>query len=84
MMRMKTISNIGNYKIVTFNAEMYSIVKRTPKMIVLDNVRYNQRNVKKKIAISSKVGEYIRDCFSGQLVAWDETIQYGMEYAISN
>ena len=84
MMRVKCIKTIGNYKIVKFTAEMYSIVKRTPKMIVLDNDRHNQRNVKKKIAICSKVGEYIRDCFSGQLVAWDETIQYDKEYALPN
>ena len=82
MMRVKYLKTIGNYKIVKFTAEMYSITKRTPKMIVLDEEGY-RRNSKKKIAISSKYGEYIRDCFSGELVAWDERIQYGKEYAIA-
>lgn len=79
MMGMRCMSNIGNYKIVKFTAVMPTIVKRTPKMIVLDN----ERNTKKKILID-KMGDYISDNPEvHKIVAWDETIQYGKEYAIA-
>ena len=79
MMRLTYEKKIGNYQIVKFSAYMYTIGKRTPKMIVFDS----ERNTKKKIAICSNIGEYVTDCYISCLVAWDESITYGKEYAIA-
>jgi hypothetical protein len=78
MMRLKSDKQIGNYIIVKFSADINCVTKRTPKMITLDDYR----NSKKKICID-KTGEYIVDSFSGYLVGWDESIQFGKEYAIA-
>jgi hypothetical protein len=78
LMRMRFLDQIGNYEIVRFEAEIKTITKRTPKMITLDD----ETNSKKKIS-TKNIGEYFKDFLNHRLVAWDERIQYGKEYAIA-
>lgn len=79
MMKAHLCNKIGNYRIVKFSAEIETIVKRTPKTIV---VEYYENTTRRKINQSCIFGEaIILNCYD--IVMHDDRIQYGKEYAIA-
>lgn len=80
LMNAKIVKSIGNYRIVKFTADVFSVDKRTPKTIILDDA-FDEEITRKKI-YNYVLGEYV-DKYGRYLVAWDERIQYGKEYAIA-
>ena len=74
--RSKRIDKIGNYRMITFEPCYGVVTKRTPKMVKL---RYGDLPRKTKINSNNLIGEY----FDGDVVMYDDKIEYGKTYAIA-